>query len=622
MATLTDSDALVSLPARRSLRGRFLAAFVFGLLAVLALAAGASYAFDRGFDGRVLPGVHVGSVDLSGATAAEARVRLETSFGSIATGSLVLSGGGRTTEVGFGQIGRAIDVNGLVAEALAIGRSGSPIERVASNVRTAVRGVTIAPRVTFDAAALEQAIGGFTGTLDRAATGASVTATAAGFSVVSGADGQTADARGALATATTAITDPTVSGRIPIAVSVSTTTPTVTTDEARAAMAEANLMARDIVLSDGSETWTIPAASVRPWISFTTTADGSYAAIVTTTGIDSTLTALAAKIVRAPANASFLTDRNGAIVGVTAGSNGRALDIPTTTAAIADLLRQRSAGVAVGSIPAALTVTKPTLSTEDAQKSAPLMRKVSSWTTYFPIYVNNGFGNNIWIPALDINGYVVGPGQWFDFWKAVGPITRARGYTDGGAIINGHTEPQGALAGGICSTSTTLFNAALRAGFQMGARLNHYYYISRYPLGLDATVFKSSSGATQTMSWLNDTQYPVIIRAYKIRNGNAGYVRFELWTVPNGRTVKIDDPIVKNVVKATDTVQYTASLPAGTSKRVEYPTDGKDVWRTVTVYQNGAVIRSITYYSHYARITGLTLIGTGGASTPAPSPVP
>lgn len=621
MATLTDSDARI-LPARRSLRSRFLAAFIFGLLAVLALAAGASYAFDRGFDGRVLPGVHVGSVDLSGATAAEARARLEAAFGSISAGSLILTGGGQTDEVGFGQVGRSIDANGLVAEALAIGRDGSPVDRVVSNVRTAVRGITLTPRVTFDATALQQAVGSFARTLNRSAANASVTASATGFVVVPAADGQSTDASGALATATTALSDPAVSGRVPVALSVAAVAPTVTTDEARAAAAEADLMVRDIVLTAGSETWTIPAASVRPWISFTTTSDGSYAAIVTTTGIDSTLTTLATKVARAPVNASFLTDKNGAIVGVTAGSNGRALDVPTTATAVADLLRQRSAGTVVGTIPAAISVTTPTLSTADAQKSAPLMRKVSSWTTYFPIYVNNGFGNNIWIPALDINGYVVGPGQWFDFWKAVGPITRARGYTDGGAIINGHTEPQGALAGGICSTSTTLFNAALRGGFQMGSRLNHYYYISRYPLGLDATVFKSSSGSTQTMSWLNDTPYPVIIRAYKIRNGNAGYVRFDLYSVPNGRTVKISDPIVKNVVKATDTVQYTSSLPAGTSKRVEYPTDGQDVWRTVTVYQNGAVISSITYYSHYARITGLTLIGTGGAASPAPSPVP
>ena len=49
----------------------------------------------------------------------------------------------------------------------------------------------------------------------------------------------------------------------------------------------------------------------------------------------------------------------------------------------------------------------------------------------------------------------------------------------------------------MCSSSTTLFNAALRAGLQMGARSNHKYYINRYPLGLDATVSKMPAAAAR-----------------------------------------------------------------------------------------------------------------------------
>ena len=67
------------------------------------------------------------------------------------------------------------------------------------------------------------------------------------------------------------------------------------------------------------------------------------------------------------------------------------------------------------------------------------MVKISEWTTYFPISDRNGFGANIWIPALAIDGYVVGPHEVFDFWNAIGPITREKGYVDGGAIINGRT---------------------------------------------------------------------------------------------------------------------------------------------------------------------------------------
>jgi vancomycin resistance protein YoaR len=311
---------------------------------------------------------------------------------------------------------------------------------------------------------------------------------------------------------------------------------------------------------------------------------------------------------------------------VTAGANGRSLDIPTTTTRINDALRARAARVPTPAGAPARLIVAPALSTEEAEKVAPLMERISTWTTWFPIGEKNGFGANIWIPAIDIDGYVVGPGETFDFWKAVGPVTRERGYRDGGAIINGRTEPQGALAGGICSTSTTLFNAALRAGFDMGSRRNHYYYIDRYPLGLDATVFKSGSGSVQTMAWTNDTEYPVLVRGFKIQEGSKGYVRFDLYSVPNGRTVSLSKPIVKNVKPASDSVQYTTSLAPGARQRIEYPVDGKDVWVTRTVKDaSGAVVHEETYYSHYARITGIVLVGVAPTETtaePAPAPEP
>ena len=74
----------------------------------------------------------------------------------------------------------------------------------------------------------------------------------------------------------------------------------------------------------------------------------------------------------------------------------------------------------------------------------------------------------------------------------------------------------------MCSSSTTLFNAAMRAGLQMGARSNHKYYIPRYPLGLDATVSKMAGGGGQTMSFTNDMKHPIVIRSYPLHRGRPG----------------------------------------------------------------------------------------------------
>jgi vancomycin resistance protein YoaR len=264
-------------------------------------------------------------------------------------------------------------------------------------------------------------------------------------------------------------------------------------------------------------------------------------------------------------------------------------------------------------------VTPPKLSTQQAEAVVPLMTRLSSWTTHYVPSERNGNGVNITIPARTIDGTVVAPGSVFDFWQAVGEVSRAKGYTDGGAIIDGHTEPTGALAGGICSASTTLFNAAARAGLELLSRTNHYYYINRYPVGLDATVFISASGSKVTMSFRNDTQYPILIRGY----ASPGIVTFELYGVPTGRTAMFSAPIVKNLQKSIETTQPSDTIPVGTTKRIEYPVDGFDAWVTRTVTdKNGTIIHRETFYSHYARIDGLTLVGAPPSPSTSPKPSP
>ncbi len=148
----------------------------------------------------------------------------------------------------------------------------------------------------------------------------------------------------------------------------------------------------------------------------------------------------------------------------------------------------------------------------------------------------------------------------------------------------------------------------------MGARRNHYYYIDRYPLGLDATVFISASGSRQTMSFTNDTKYPLMIRGRGWNVGQSGYVRFDIISVPTGRKVSIATGSRRNYRRATDTVQYTSSLAPGVRERVEYPVDGFQVTAVRTVRDKGGkVIHRDTYYSNYSRVTGITLVGKGTA---------
>ena len=141
-----------------------------------------------------------------------------------------------------------------------------------------------------------------------------------------------------------------------------------------------------------------------------------------------------------------------------------------------------------------------------------------------------------------------------------------------------------------------------RGGLEILTRSPHWYYIKRYPVGLDATVSQN-----QTMRFRNDTKYPILIRGF----ASPGIVRFEIWSVPNGRKTTWSRPAISNVVRGFDTVQSTTTLARGQKERIEWPVDGMAVSVTRTVREaNGHVVHVDTFVSHYHRMIGITLVGS------------
>ena len=620
---MTTEPTPASPGRRRSLGFRFAIAFVLGLALVVGAGGGALYAYGQQFTGRVLPGVRVGDTDLSGLSPEATVATLEAAYGSLATGQVLLTGPDGDLTIGYAELGRRPDTTSMTEAAVAAGRRGEPVADLIGAPQTAIRGVTLEPSVTHDPARLTEAVDAVAKAIDRYPVNATLAVEEDGtYTTTPSVEGRVVDRAALAAAIVTAISTFGAPAEIRLEVPFTTGAPAIETAEVEAATAAADRMATDLVLTRGDETWTIPAASIRKLISFTPTSDGTVVPVLDEARIDPLLKPVAKTVNQTAKSAGFKVSGN-AIVAVGSSREGRKLDTAATRAVVVDAVMARQDGAEVPPLEPVVATTQPGVTTEEAKAAAPKMKVVGQHTTWFHIYVNNGFGANIWIPAKLINGYVVEPGETFDFWKAVGDVTRAQGFKQGGAIINGKTEPQGALAGGICSCSTTLFNAALKAGMKMDARRNHYYYIDRYPIGLDATVFKSDGGSTQTMSFTNDTKYPVLIRGINTRSGSKGYVTFKLYGVPAGRKVVISKPTIKNRTTARDTRQLTSSLPRGTTKRVEYPVNGMDVWRTVTVSEGGKVLRKKTYYSHYATITGILQVGTAGpAPKPAPTPAP
>jgi vancomycin resistance protein YoaR len=604
--------AVDSVPIRRR-RGRRIVLAVVGLLVLLAITAGVAsaglYAWDAGYEGRVLPGVSVGGVDLSGMDRDAAAAAIGARY-PYEQGQVVVETPDGDVTIPFAEVGRRPDVDAVVDAALGQGRQGSLIERAIGEIRLVLDGSTVPdPGVTLDEAALTTKVEAAVAALHRYPTSATITMRAKGIDITRARTGREADAAPVIEQALAAARDPSTTGDVVIPVRTTTTRPRVEDAAVFDARDQAVRMAKPIKIATKSKTWKIKAAEVRSWLRFVPAVGGTFTVEIDESQIPANLKK-AAKAVKRPAkSAQYLVSRSGKVVGVVASSVGRRIDRKGTTAAVIAELQARAARGAPSPVRVQTTALAPKLATSEAARKAPVMSLLGSWQTWFPISDRNYFGANIWVPAQLINGTVLKPGQSFDWWDAIWPVTPARGFGPGGFISSDHTEPTGALGGGMCSSSTTLFNAAMRAGLDINARSNHKYYIDRYPLGLDATV-SITGGGRQTMSFRNDTKGIIFIRGSRIRSGNIGWVRYEIWGIPDGRTVSISNPSVSNRSQATTKAVYVDDLPKGTKEQVEYPSDGMTVSVSRVVRDaKGRVLHRNTWTSRYVLWNGIIHVG-------------
>lgn len=125
---------------------------------------------------------------------------------------------------------------------------------------------------------------------------------------------------------------------------------------------------------------------------------------------------------------------------------------------------------------------------------------VASYTTYFN-QSDVGRSKNIELSAKALNNIIVGNGDYFSFNTMVGERTEEKGYQPGPEIINKQLVM--GIGGGICQTSSTLFNAVDQTHVRMVERHHHSLNVGYVPKGRDATVsygtldfkFRNISGA-------------------------------------------------------------------------------------------------------------------------------
>jgi hypothetical protein len=180
---------------RRSFAFRFGVSFVFGFLLAMVAGAGILYAWGQQYDGRILPGVRIGSTELGGLTREQAEAQIASAYQSLGTGQITLSGpDGQTTSMSYADVGRGPDSSSLADAALAAGRQGEPLANLIGAPKVAIRGMTIDSGVAYDRAKLAAAVDSLATTIDQTPVDASVSASqGATFSVSPAKEGRAVD---------------------------------------------------------------------------------------------------------------------------------------------------------------------------------------------------------------------------------------------------------------------------------------------------------------------------------------------------------------------------------------------------------------------------------------------
>jgi vancomycin resistance protein YoaR len=573
-------------------------------IAVIALAAGVAFAANAVYAQRALPGMSVGDVDIGSLEAGAIHDRLSAELAAPwATSSVVLVDGTRTWRTTNAELGIAPDIDAATSAALAYGKTGSVFDRIAAWI-DAVRGQANIPfAMHAKGDAVDRWVAAAARDTDRAPVSGELHIGASGLQATQPVLGREVDRVGTVA----ALLSADSLGNREVALRVRTSYPAVDAagfDEAYAQASAAitpvtvhvedrtftenatflsSMLAIERVTAKPGELPAIPQDAIAPAVRY------RYQVTLVNERVASWVAALAALLDHPGKSAKFNVDKDG-VPSIIPSESGVTIDQDKLRAlALVELVRP--AGAATRDLAAPAKVDVSAFTTDQAKALLPNLVRTSTYTTYYPPSAERHA--NISTGASQFDGLVIMPGQTFSFWELLGPVTVQRGYAFAGAIINNRSEDN-VIGGGLCQVSTTIFNAVAAQGYEILERHSHGYYIDRYPIGYDAAVFEPGVD----FRWRNDTANPVFLWSWSDWTS----VTIDVWGIPTGRTTVLSAPLQKNFVHPAADQPADPHFPKGVS------VDGRDVFRTRTVYENGVVIHQDYFASHYAPVWGGPLV--------------
>lgn len=282
----------------------------------------------------------------------------------------------------------------------------------------------------------------------------------------------------------------------------------------------------DTTILVGSREFIIKKGEVSGWTESYTRTYSRKPDVRFSPALDAYASELASKVRQEPVNARFTMTASGSVMILASSRTGKELDIPSAILKIRQGILANAQEIALD-----VRIVEPAITAETIS-SLGVNQRISMGESNFagssPARVQN-----IKVSSKLYNGHIIQPGEVFSFNTLLGDVDASTGYAPEKVIKNNRLEYE--YGGGICQVSTTLFRAAMAAGFPIVERRNHAFPVKYYePQGFDATIYPGSSD----LRFKNDTKNPILIQTHTVGTK----IIFELYGTGDGRAVAIDGP--------------------------------------------------------------------------------
>lgn len=281
-----------------------------------------------------------------------------------------------------------------------------------------------------------------------------------------------------------------------------------------------------------------------------------------------------------PVSAKF-TFRSGNPV-IVPSKQGVGVDAKAVAVDLIPVLAQQGSG---RKLAVSTTQVEPAFTTADAEKLG-IKQRVSNFVTYYPYSPYRDINQSE--AARRINGHIIMPGETFSFNDVVGPRTAANGFVKGNVISGGVFKLD--YGGGVSQVATTTFNASFFAGLEDVEHHPHSLYLSRYPVGREATV---SYGALD-LRFTNPYDTGIVIRAWvnKSGPGRQGEMHVQMYGT------KVYEIKAGHSARRNFRSGQTRTL-TGPGCAPQSPITGFDIDIYRTFKQNGKTVRKETHTTRY-----------------------